>query len=103
MQWVAQPHLPRYAWRPPPGRGGWVSIPRIVLDEIGLEFLQDRIGIVAGLLHRVGPGLRHRHGRRFPQIELRVRDRVDLLARLGLELGDAVMLEIGPRRSDLLR
>src|ERR1700722_6991503 len=54
-----------------PCRGG--SIPRIVLDEIGSKILQDRIRIVAGLLHCVGPRLYHRHGCRFPQIELRVR------------------------------
>src|ERR1700686_898532 len=66
-----------YIFTTPPCRGRWkrvsVSIPRIVLHEIGSKILQDRIGIVAGLLHRVGPGLHHGHGRRFPQIELRVR------------------------------
>src|SRR5580700_10515977 len=97
---ITLPHPPRKcAATSPLAGGGGVSIPRIVLGEIGLKFLQDRVGIVAGLLHRVGPRLHRGHGCRFPQIELRVRDRIDLLARLGLELGDAVMLEIGPRRS----
>src|ERR1700719_3615714 len=49
--------------QPSPAGGGGESIPRIVLGQIGPEFLQDRVGIVAGLLHRVGPRLHHGHGR----------------------------------------
>src|SRR5580704_5697835 len=50
---AALPHLPRCAWRASPCRGGSGSVPRIVLHEIGPEILQDRVGIVTGLLHRV--------------------------------------------------
>src|SRR5689334_14596207 len=68
-----------------------------------LQFFPGHVGIAAGLLHVVGPGLWQRLGGLAPFAKLFRRDRVDLLARFGFDLGNAVVLEIGPWAADLAR
>src|SRR5207245_11413818 len=79
------------------------SIRRLVLREAGLELLHHRIGIEAGLAHLGGPARLQRLRRLAPLVELAGRDGVDLVARFGLELGVAAILELRPRAADLDR
>src|SRR5476651_2662576 len=73
------------------------SIGCAVLLQAVLQFLPDHIGVAAGLLHVVGPDLLQRLGGLAPFAKLLRRDRVTLLARLGLDLGDAGVLEVSTR------
>src|SRR5215475_2284003 len=73
------------------------SITRLVLLKRSLQLLEHGVGVVARLAHAVGPLLVQRLGRLLPLVELRRRDRVDLVSRLGLQLGQAGALEVGPR------
>src|SRR5262249_54311243 len=73
------------------------SIRGLVLGERVLELLHDRVGIAAGLADAVAPLFRERLGRLLPFAKLRVGDGVDLVAGLGAHLGDAGVLEVGPR------
>src|SRR5262249_45840206 len=73
------------------------SIARLVLLERSLQLLEHRVRVVARLAHAVGPLLVQRFGRLLPLVELRRRDRVDLVSRLRLQLGQAGALVVGPR------
>ncbi len=77
------------------------SVRRLVLVERCLELFHDGVGIAAALAHVVGPLPAQRLGRGFPLGKLRVADGVDLVARLGLHLGEAGMLEIDPGIGEL--
>src|SRR5579871_3999504 len=79
------------------------SVRRLVLLQRRLQFLHDRVGVAAGLLDVVGPFFLEWYCGLFPLIELRVRDRVDLVARLRLDLGDAIVLELAPGGAHFLR
>src|SRR5262249_11075876 len=60
------------------------SIRRLVLGQLRLQLLEDRVRITAGPLDVVGPGLLQRLGRLAPFGELFRRDRVDLVRRVRL-------------------
>src|SRR5262245_13537168 len=77
------------------------SVGRVVLCERRLELLHDRIRIAAGLADVVRPGLLQRLCGLAPFGKLVGGDRVDLVRAVGLELGDAGMLEVGPWPADL--
>src|SRR5688572_27316819 len=68
------------------------SVRRAELGQLGLELLQRRIRIVAGLLGALGPDLDHGLSRRTPFGQLCGCELVDLTVRVGLQLGDAGML-----------
>src|SRR6476619_6454811 len=73
-----------------------VSVRGLILSERLLELFHDGAGIAAGLAHVVDPLLLQRLGRLLPFLELRASDRIDLVARLGLHLGQPRVLEIRP-------
>src|SRR5712672_1795868 len=77
------------------------SIPRIVFRELVLEFLHGRNRIDTRLADIVGPALLQGLGRLLPLRELSLGERINVVARLGLYLGNAVMLEFAPRPADL--
>src|SRR5262245_47733890 len=79
------------------------SVRRAELRQRRLELLHDRVRIAAALADVVGPGLEQRLRRLAPLGELLRRDRIDLVRAVGLELGDAGVLEVGPRTADLAR
>src|SRR5262249_47911140 len=79
------------------------SVRRLVLGERLLELLHDGSRIAAGLADVLGPLLLQRFGRLLPLVELRVGDRVDLMAGLGFDLGQARVLEISPRIGEFPR
>src|SRR5438477_4895268 len=82
---------------PPPSPVCELSIRRLVFRQGRGQVLHDGVGIPARLLDVVGPGLVQRLGSLFPFGKLRVGDRVNFMPRLALQLGDAGVLEIGPR------
>src|SRR5262249_52273164 len=73
------------------------SVRGLVLSERLLELLHDGVGIAAGLAHVVDPLLLQRLGRLLPFLELRVGDRIDLVARLGPGPCQPRVLAIPPR------
>src|SRR5713101_9323705 len=77
------------------------SIPRIVFRELVLELLHGGGRINADLADVVGPGLLQWLGGLLPLRELGLGERINVVACLGLYLGDAVMLEFAPRPADL--
>src|SRR6266481_9993826 len=84
-----------------PIRAVGASIPRIVFGELILEFLHGRSRIDADLADVVGPRLFQRLGGLLPLRELSLGERVDVVACLGLYLGNAVVLELAPRPAHL--
>src|SRR3974390_1909324 len=76
-------------------------VSRLVLGEFGLELFHDCIRIAADLFHVVGPRFLERFGCFLPFGKLSGREIIDFMSLLGLYLGDAVVLEVGPGRSDL--
>src|ERR1700741_325140 len=73
-----------------------VSVRGLVLSERLLELFHNGAGVAAGLAHVVAPLLLQRLGRFLPFLELRASDRIDLVARLGLHLGQPRVFEIRP-------
>jgi hypothetical protein len=95
-QGLAVPELNARNADPTKQFAAYVSVRGFVLSERLLELLHDGVGIAAGLAHVVDPLLLQRLGRLPPFLELRVGDRIDLVARLGLDLGQPRVLEIRP-------
>src|SRR6266403_2864608 len=77
------------------------SISRIVFRELVLEFLHGRNRIDTHLADIVGPGLLQWLGGLLPLGELSLGERINVVACLGLYLGNAVMLELAPRPAAL--
>src|SRR5664279_117410 len=86
---------PSFRWRRPVllGQGA-------VLGELGVQFLHGGIGIDAGLLDAVGPGLDQRLGRLLPHRGLRRGELIDFVTGFGLYLVDAGVLEFAPPLAD---
>src|ERR1019366_4692809 len=73
---------------------------RVVFGEVGAQLFHGRVGIDAGLLDGIGPGLDQRFRRLLPLRGLRRGELVDFMTGLGLDLADAGVLELAPRLAD---
>src|SRR5262245_6973461 len=89
------------AAQPRRGRTAVKSERSLVFGELVLELFHDRVGIAAAFSHIVGPFLLERLCSFFPFRDLCRRKRIDFVASLGLDLGYARVLEVGPRCRDL--
>src|SRR6188508_3327492 len=79
------------------------SIGCVVFLQLVPKLIYRSVRIAAGLLDVGRPGVDQRLGGLPPLGELLGRDRIDLMVGLRLNLGDAGVLELGPRSADLAR
>src|ERR1017187_8954575 len=83
-----------------PGRGECGSEAGFVFGQRLPQAVEHRFGVVADFAHAVGPLSLDRGDRIAPGSELVRRQLVDLVARLGEQLGVAGELEVGPRSEE---